>query len=115
MTSYGIEHNEAVFLENQPTGRLGSVQDMAGLSLFLSTKASAHITGAFEGFLFWMVMGSDRFLAGLQELSSELMEPLLLEPAKVAEVRPSCKVFANVIGEDYYKARPNGPQPSFPT
>ncbi|KAI9013639.1 hypothetical protein DFJ74DRAFT_682765 [Hyaloraphidium curvatum] len=44
MTAYGIEHNERVFIENQPSGRIGMVEDMAGLALFLSSKASAHIT-----------------------------------------------------------------------
>lgn len=49
MTSYGIEHNEAVFLSGQPSGRLGSTQDMAGLALFLSSKASAHVLAAAVG------------------------------------------------------------------
>ena len=45
MTAYGVENNLDVLNSIQPLGRIGSVSDMAGLSLFLSSKASAHING----------------------------------------------------------------------
>lgn len=45
MTAYGFEHNKSTFLSNQPTGRIGNVEDMAALALFLCSRASAHITG----------------------------------------------------------------------
>ena len=30
----------------QPLGRIGRVEDLAGIAIFLSSRASAHITGA---------------------------------------------------------------------
>jgi len=45
MTAFGISKYEEQLIEHQPTGRLGSVEDMAGLALFLGSRASAHITG----------------------------------------------------------------------
>lgn len=51
MTAYGYEHNREVFENNQPTGRVGNIEDMAGLALFLCSRASAHMTGD-GGFLF---------------------------------------------------------------
>ncbi|KAJ3243567.1 hypothetical protein HDU78_000327 [Chytriomyces hyalinus] len=45
MTQHGIEAlGEAVAI-GQPMGRIGTTEDMAGLALFLSSRASAHITG----------------------------------------------------------------------
>lgn len=45
MTAYGVENNLGLLNAAQPLGRIGSLQDMAGLALFLSSKASAHLTG----------------------------------------------------------------------
>ncbi|TPX35735.1 hypothetical protein SmJEL517_g01959 [Synchytrium microbalum] len=46
MTSYGYSVHKEKFQSGQPMGRIGSVDDMAGLALYLSSKASAHLTGA---------------------------------------------------------------------
>ncbi|KAJ8093459.1 hypothetical protein PM082_020316 [Marasmius tenuissimus] len=47
MTSFGFQNaGEEAFTSVQPTGRVGSPQDAAGVVLFLSSPASAHVTGA---------------------------------------------------------------------
>ena len=45
MTNFGIEKFMDTLLERQPTGRVGKPSDFAGLVLFLSSTASAHMTG----------------------------------------------------------------------
>jgi len=46
MTAWGIKTvGDEAFASAQPTGRFGMPQDMAGLTLFLASPASAHITG----------------------------------------------------------------------
>ncbi|KXN91939.1 Rhamnolipids biosynthesis 3-oxoacyl-[acyl-carrier-protein] reductase [Leucoagaricus sp. SymC.cos] len=46
MTAYGLRnHGEETFESAQPSGRLGRPEDIAGLTLFLSSPASAHVTG----------------------------------------------------------------------
>ncbi|KAJ3019835.1 hypothetical protein HKX48_001710 [Thoreauomyces humboldtii] len=45
MTKFGIDNGLEVMNESQPLGRIGSTEDMAGLALFLCSRASAHITG----------------------------------------------------------------------
>jgi NAD(P)-dependent dehydrogenase (short-subunit alcohol dehydrogenase family) len=45
MTSFGIENALDVLEGSQPLGRIGKPEDMAGLALFLSSKASSHLTG----------------------------------------------------------------------
>jgi len=45
MTSYGVDKFLDTLLVGQPTGRIGQPSDFAGLILFLSSKAAAHITG----------------------------------------------------------------------
>ncbi|KAI8812911.1 hypothetical protein BJ742DRAFT_792232 [Cladochytrium replicatum] len=46
MTKFGLTNNADVLIRNQPTGRIGAPSDMAGLALFLFSRASSHITGA---------------------------------------------------------------------
>ena len=47
MTAYAYRTaGEDKLISNQPTGRLGSPEDFGGLIIFLSSRASAHITGA---------------------------------------------------------------------
>ncbi|EAU81947.1 rhamnolipids biosynthesis 3-oxoacyl-[acyl-carrier-protein] reductase [Coprinopsis cinerea okayama7 len=47
MTAYGLRTaGDEAFLAGQPTGRYGQPSDIAGLAIFLSSPASAHITGA---------------------------------------------------------------------
>ncbi|KIK51398.1 hypothetical protein GYMLUDRAFT_50554 [Collybiopsis luxurians FD-317 M1] len=47
MTAFGLKTaGDAVFIANQPSGRYGTTEDMAGLALFLASPASAHVTGA---------------------------------------------------------------------
>ncbi|KAJ3358988.1 hypothetical protein HDU91_005054 [Kappamyces sp. JEL0680] len=46
MTAYGMENNLDALNSVQPLGRIGMPQDMAGLALFLSSRASAHLTGS---------------------------------------------------------------------
>ncbi|KAF9044007.1 hypothetical protein BJ165DRAFT_1528583 [Panaeolus papilionaceus] len=46
MTAYGIKNvGEENFNANQPTGRFGASSDIAGLALFLASRAGAHVTG----------------------------------------------------------------------
>jgi NAD(P)-dependent dehydrogenase (short-subunit alcohol dehydrogenase family) len=46
MTAYGVDNNMEALKSIQPLGRIGKIEDLAGIALFLSSKASAHITGA---------------------------------------------------------------------
>ncbi|KAJ3104634.1 hypothetical protein HDU97_009025 [Phlyctochytrium planicorne] len=46
MTKFGLDNAMDALLKSQPTGRLGTTEDMAGLALFLCSRASSHITGA---------------------------------------------------------------------
>ena len=46
MTQYGIDNALDAMEYAQPMGRIGKPDDIAGLMLFLTSKASAHITGA---------------------------------------------------------------------
>jgi len=46
MTAFGISKHEDKLVSQQPTGRVGTSEDMGGLALFLASRASAHITGA---------------------------------------------------------------------
>lgn len=45
MTNFGIQKYLDTLLERQPTGRVGKPSDFAGLIIFLSSIASAHMTG----------------------------------------------------------------------
>ncbi|KIW86794.1 uncharacterized protein Z519_12580 [Cladophialophora bantiana CBS 173.52] len=45
MTNFGINKYMDTLLERQPTGRVGKPSDFAGLVIFLSSQASAHMTG----------------------------------------------------------------------
>ncbi|KIJ17032.1 hypothetical protein PAXINDRAFT_167860 [Paxillus involutus ATCC 200175] len=47
MTAYGFKSaGEEKIASQQPTGRFGLPSDLAGVALFLSSPASAHVTGA---------------------------------------------------------------------
>ncbi|KAL7410467.1 hypothetical protein BDY24DRAFT_407844 [Mrakia frigida] len=46
MTRHGIKNELPALLSEQPTGRLGTPEDIAGIALFLSSRAGSHITGA---------------------------------------------------------------------
>ncbi|KAK4943472.1 hypothetical protein LTR10_016963 [Elasticomyces elasticus] len=45
MTNFGIQKYMDTLLERQPTGRVGKPSDLAGIILFLSSVASAHMAG----------------------------------------------------------------------
>lgn len=45
MTNFGVEKYINTLLERQPSGRIGKPSDFAGTVLFLSSQASAHMTG----------------------------------------------------------------------
>lgn len=45
MTNFGISKFQDTLLKRQPTGRIGEPADLGGLVLFLSSAASAHLTG----------------------------------------------------------------------
>ncbi|KAN0065953.1 hypothetical protein ACQY0O_001087 [Thecaphora frezii] len=45
MTAYGLEENRDVLEAIQPTGRVGTPEDIGGLALFLASRAGAHVTG----------------------------------------------------------------------
>ncbi|KAL7410401.1 putative NADPH-dependent beta-ketoacyl reductase [Mrakia frigida] len=46
MTRFGINNQMKELLADQPTGRLGMAEDIGGIALFLSSRASSHITGS---------------------------------------------------------------------
>lgn len=47
MTAWGLKTaGEEAFNAIQPTGRYGRPEDVVGLSLFLGSPASAHVTGS---------------------------------------------------------------------
>lgn len=46
MTAFSLEANKDAVEFGQPTGRLGTPEDIGGLLLFLASRAGAHITGA---------------------------------------------------------------------
>ncbi|KAJ3339864.1 hypothetical protein HDU93_007749 [Gonapodya sp. JEL0774] len=45
MTSFGITHNLDIMEASQPFGRIGSTEDMAGLCLFLCSRAGGYLNG----------------------------------------------------------------------
>ncbi|KIX97243.1 uncharacterized protein Z520_07358 [Fonsecaea multimorphosa CBS 102226] len=45
MSNFGIQKSLGFFLSTQPTGRIGTPEDFAGLVLYLSSRGSNHITG----------------------------------------------------------------------
>ena len=45
MTSYGLDTHAEELVRGQPTGRIGTPEDFAGLVLFLASRGAAHITG----------------------------------------------------------------------
>ncbi|KAJ4984104.1 short chain dehydrogenase/reductase family protein [Stagonosporopsis vannaccii] len=45
MTNFGLDKYAKTLNASQPTGRIGKPSDFGGLVLFLSSKASAHMTG----------------------------------------------------------------------
>ncbi|PWN93847.1 putative NADPH-dependent beta-ketoacyl reductase [Acaromyces ingoldii] len=45
MTAYGLAENKDILEGVQPTGRIGSPQDIGGMALFLSGRAGGHVTG----------------------------------------------------------------------
>jgi len=58
MTAYGLKTaGEEALKMTQPTGRYGAPSDIAGLALFLSSPAAAHITGTHT-----LVDGGGRFV-----------------------------------------------------
>lgn len=59
MTAFGFNTaGDEVLLQGQPSGRYGQPSDIAGLALFLSSPASAHITGTHT-----LLDGGSRYLA----------------------------------------------------
>ncbi|KAI9611536.1 hypothetical protein H4Q26_008490 [Puccinia striiformis f. sp. tritici PST-130] len=44
MTAYGLKKQSDLLNSRQPMGRVGTPEDMAGIFLFLTTRAGAHIT-----------------------------------------------------------------------
>lgn len=44
MTAYGLKNQSDVLSGKHPMGRIGTPEDMAGIFLFLTTRAGAHIT-----------------------------------------------------------------------
>ncbi|KAF7359084.1 hypothetical protein MSAN_01249500 [Mycena sanguinolenta] len=58
MTAFGLKAaGEKVLAKEQPTGRLGTTEDMAGVALFFASPASAHVTGTHV-----IVDGGGRFM-----------------------------------------------------
>lgn len=46
MTSWSLGENKEILEGVQPTGRIGTPEDIGGLVLFLASRAGSHITGA---------------------------------------------------------------------
>jgi NAD(P)-dependent dehydrogenase (short-subunit alcohol dehydrogenase family) len=45
MTSFGLENSGDLLVASQPTGRVGTPEDIGGLALFFASRAGAHCTG----------------------------------------------------------------------
>ena len=45
MTAFGLSKFKDTLVQGQPTGRIGLPSDFGGVVLFLSSVASAHMTG----------------------------------------------------------------------
>jgi NAD(P)-dependent dehydrogenase (short-subunit alcohol dehydrogenase family) len=45
MTAFGLSENKDILEGIQPTGRVGSPQDIGGVALLLASRAGAHMTG----------------------------------------------------------------------
>lgn len=45
MTAFGLEEHKDILEASQPTGRVGTPEDIGGLALFLASRAGAHCTG----------------------------------------------------------------------
>lgn len=45
MTAFGLETSRDLLEGNQPTGRVGTPEDIGGLALFYASRAGAHCTG----------------------------------------------------------------------
>ncbi|KAL8243549.1 hypothetical protein R6Q59_009807 [Mikania micrantha] len=45
MTAFGLEEHKDLLEGVQPTGRIGTPEDIGGLALFLASRAGAHCTG----------------------------------------------------------------------
>jgi NAD(P)-dependent dehydrogenase (short-subunit alcohol dehydrogenase family) len=45
MTAFGLETNRDLLEGHQPTGRVGTPEDIGGLAVFLASRAGAHCTG----------------------------------------------------------------------
>jgi NAD(P)-dependent dehydrogenase (short-subunit alcohol dehydrogenase family) len=45
MTAFGLKTAKDTLIKEQPLGRLGNESDMAGIVIFLASKASAHLNG----------------------------------------------------------------------
>lgn len=45
MTAYGLEENRDLLEGVQPTGRIGTPEDIGGVAMFFASRAGAHCTG----------------------------------------------------------------------
>lgn len=45
MTAYAIGENRDILEGVQPTGRMGTPEDIGGLAVFLASRAGAHLVG----------------------------------------------------------------------
>lgn len=45
MTAFGLSENKDILEGIQPTGRVGSPQDIGGVAILLSSRAGSHMTG----------------------------------------------------------------------
>jgi NAD(P)-dependent dehydrogenase (short-subunit alcohol dehydrogenase family) len=45
MSSFGIQRGLDFFLSSQPTGKIGTPEDFAGLVLYLCSRGAGHVTG----------------------------------------------------------------------
>ncbi|GAA95456.1 uncharacterized protein L969DRAFT_15376 [Mixia osmundae IAM 14324] len=45
MTAHGLSKHEEALAKGHPMGRIGTAEDMAGLLLFLCSRAGAHVSG----------------------------------------------------------------------
>jgi NAD(P)-dependent dehydrogenase (short-subunit alcohol dehydrogenase family) len=45
MTAFGLETSRDALESNQPTGRVGTPEDIGGLAVFLGSRAGSHCTG----------------------------------------------------------------------
>jgi len=63
MTKWAVSKQGDMLNQSQPLGRIGSPEDIAGVALFLASRASAHLSGAIIPVDGGALNGSSRYVS----------------------------------------------------